>query len=108
MARAMATREKYERGDGGNGKEIASGWSQRFLKLRWRREEVKPYFSLWKAIKGCLLRSDWGWQVLGSFWRGWISASRMGKKTNGRRVGRRRGEVIPWCVKPTRWVVSSG
>ena len=27
---------------------------------------------------------------------------RMGKETNGRRVERRRGEVIPWCVKPTK------
>ena len=69
----------------------------------WRRGEVKPYFSLWKAREGCLLGSVWGRQVLGSFWRGWISALRMGKKMNGRRVGRRRGEVIPWCAKLIRW-----
>ncbi|RVX01036.1 hypothetical protein CK203_022884 [Vitis vinifera] len=35
----MATREITKRRSGGNGKEIVLGWSRRFLKLRWRREE---------------------------------------------------------------------
>ena len=104
----MATREITKRRSGGKGKEIVSGWSRRFLKLTWRREEVKPCFSLWKARWGFCHGLDWGRQVLGYFWRGWISALRMGKRTNGRRVGRRRGEVIPWCVKPIRWVALSG
>ena len=50
----MATREITKRRSGGKGKEIVSGWSRRFLKLRWRREEVKPCFSLWKARWGVL------------------------------------------------------
>ena len=38
---------------------------------------------------------DWGRQALGSFWKGWTSALRMGKTTNGRRAGRKRGEGTP-------------
>ena len=44
----------------------------------------------------------------GIFWKGWTSALRMGKTINGRRVGRKRGEVTPWCVKSIRRGALSG
>ncbi|RVW75070.1 hypothetical protein CK203_055997 [Vitis vinifera] len=110
-ARAMAMREITKRRSRGNGKEIVSGWSRRFLKSRWRREEVKPCFSLWKARGGFRHGLDWGWQVLGSFWRGWINALRMGKGTNGEKgvvdaeekkynicIPKGRGEKGGWSV----------
>ena len=53
------------------------------------------------------------WVRLGSagvrlFLEGLDQCVKNGKKTNARRVGRRRGEDIPWCTKPTRQVASSG
>ena len=51
-------REKANRGGGENGRRVALGWSRRFLKSKWRREEAKPWFSSWKAREGFRQGSD--------------------------------------------------